>query len=610
MKWVSAVTKKWIVSVTGLLVIVACTMVLGASQTAHAAPGIAGNTPSSLKWLNRFYLVDSNGNNYQDTNTYDSNYTYNEQGDFPSADGAPCANQLVFTYNKPPRGGFPDDVANMRFFYSDATASGIPSAFTAKLRVCKWIQSGGGQMQPTYTESAPNINSNNGARRIVFYKDNAGNIINIPSGTSFTKKGTFAGIDRYFRDDETNDTSNSCPDVILAHTAQPTGQARSLWGIPGSSDVPGSAMLYAVTKDNELNGISESYQYVTAPNNISSSTCHIKADDINQAKGGTYQLASYGDNSYDSSFESSGPDKNGNPVRGGGKYGDDTFIILVGTVDNMPKNPDGTINGSPTGNGATNGSNKTNTPSCKGGSLGWLICPLVEGIQNAIQLLQKTMQAFLLVNPLPINSGPIYDSWNNIRNVANIVFVIAFFAIIFSQATSIGISNYGIKRLLPRLVLIAVFTNLSYFVCSFLVDFFNILGVGIMDLFAIVNGGSAGTVTVNDITAGISVGAIVAVITWAIASGAIVEIFPMLVTAFIAFLIMIVILVLRQAVLIFLVVLSPLAFVAGLLPGTQSWFKRWFDMFVALLVMYPLIMGLFAASFIASQILSAATAGS
>jgi hypothetical protein len=83
----------------------------------------------------------------------------------------------------------------------------------------------------------------------------------------------------------------------------------------------------------------------------------------------------------------------------------------------------------------------------------------------------------------------------------------------------------------------------------------------------------------------------------------------MIVTAFLAFLIMIVILILRQAVIIFLVVLSPLAFVAGLLPGTQNWFKRWFDTLSALLIMYPLIMGLFAAANIASQILSAATAG-
>jgi len=78
-----------------------------------------------------------------------------------------------------------------------------------------------------------------------------------------------------------------------------------------------------------------------------------------------------------------------------------------------------------------------------------------------------------------------------------------FFAIIFSQATSIGITNYGIKRLLPRLILIAIATNISYFICSVLIDAFNILGVGITSLFAAVNNGEAGAVTVTGTGAGL-----------------------------------------------------------------------------------------------------------
>lgn len=611
MKWVGAVTKKWIVSVTGVFVIAVASVILMTPHAAHADPhDVTGNTPSGLTWLNRFYIVDDKGNNYYDSDTYDGNYTYEEQGDFPQTSST-CANQIVFTYkllNQP--GSLADDISNMYFFYAHATDGGVPADYSMKVRLCTWIDSAGGQRQKVYQDdSAVSINSNNGARRIVFYKNDNNQIVNIPSGVTFSQKGTFAGIPRYFRDDELSDSNNSCPDVILVHTAQPTGSARQFMGVGGSSDVPDSSMLYAVTKDNSLNGISESYQYVTAPNNITETTCHIKADDVNQTKGGTYQIGYWRDNHYDGYFQSSGPDKNGNPIKGGGKYGDDTFIIFIGTTANMPKNPDGTINGNPTGNGGSGSSDKTDVASCKGGNLGWVLCPIIEGIQSAVGLLQQTMQAFLIVNPLPVNSGPIYDSWNNIRNIANIVFVIAFFAIIFSQATSIGISNYGIKRLLPRLVLIAIFTNLSYFVCSFLVDIFNIMGVGIIDLFAIVNNGSAGTVTVSDATSAVSAAAIIAVITWAIASGAIVEVFPMILTAFLAFLIMIAILILRQAIIIFLVILSPLAFVAGLLPGTQSWLKRWYDMFTILLVMYPLIMGLFAAANIASSILTATAGG-
>jgi hypothetical protein len=216
------------------------------------------------------------------------------------------------------------------------------------------------------------------------------------------------------------------------------------------------------------------------------------------------------------------------------------------------------------------------------------------------------MQAFLTVNPLPIGTGPIYDSWNNIRNLSNIAFVIAFFAIIFSQATSVGITNYGIKRLLPRLILIAIASNISYYVCSILIDIFNILGVGITSLFAAVNNGDAGGT--NATGAAIFSAGLVAGLAWALATGAIVEIFPLIIAAFFAFLITFLVLVLRQILIIFLIVVSPLAFVAGLLPGTQNWFKRWFDLFSTLLIMYPLIMGLFAAARLATAILSAAAA--
>ena len=82
-KRVGAVTKKWIISVTGLLVIAAFSAVLMAPQPAHADPhDPTGNTPNGLKWLNRYYIVDSHGNNYFDSDTYDNTYDYVEQGDF------------------------------------------------------------------------------------------------------------------------------------------------------------------------------------------------------------------------------------------------------------------------------------------------------------------------------------------------------------------------------------------------------------------------------------------------------------------------------------------------------------------------------------------------
>lgn len=605
-KWVGAVTKKWMLSVTGLLLVVFASVVLMA-HPGHAA--VTNNTPASAQWVNRYYIKDNLGNYYFDNNTYDNTYEYIEDTDLSGTTF--CPNHIIFTYNQGPRVPAPNDQTNEDFFYNDPSTTSISNLpnqlWSVKLQVCNMQNNSGGQTQPVITKEVNNfaVNSNSNARRITFYKDNANHIISIASAISFSQKGEFKGVPRYFRDDEVTDNTNSCPDVVMWHNAQPTGDGRSLFH-GTSNDIAGSAMLYAVTKDSNLAIPSRSYPYVSGANaNVAPDTCRLKSDDINASKGGAYAIAGYNTNADDSKFEAAGLDQNGNTVHGGGQYGTDSFIIFVGDVNNMKQDSAGAVVGTPTANNA----DKTTGATCKGGSLGWLICPLIEGIQKAIGLLQRVMQAFLLVNPLPISSGPIYDSWVNIRNIANILFVIAFFAIIFSQATSIGISNYGIKRLLPRLVVIAVATNLSYFICSFLIDIFNIMGVGVINLFAIINNGAAGTIDVNNTTSVIAGGGIVLAITWAITSGAIVEIFPLIAAAALAFVLMIVIMILRQAILIFLVVLSPIAFVAGLLPGTQEWLKRWFDMFIALLVMYPLIMGLFAAANIAAAVLSSASGG-
>jgi len=110
-----------------------------------------------------------------------------------------------------------------------------------------------------------------------------------------------------------------------------------------------------------------------------------------------------------------------------------------------------------------------------------------NAIQSAIVKLQDALQAFLTSTHYQLVQDPFTTHGTTFATSATLRLSLPFFAIIFSQATSIGITNYGIKRLLPRLILIAIATNISYFICSVLIDAFNILGVGITSLFAAVN---------------------------------------------------------------------------------------------------------------------------
>lgn len=244
-----------------------------------------------------------------------------------------------------------------------------------------------------------------------------------------------------------------------------------------------------------------------------------------------------------------------------------------------------------------------------------IICPLIGSFLGVMDWIVKNfIQPLLVINPLNTQDtsgapAPLYATWNNIRNLANLVFIIGFFVIIFSQATSIGISNYGIKRLLPRLIIIAIATNISYFICSFLIDMFNVFGTGAASLLVntvlsgnptITNGGDFigqifGGGPIGDMEGFLAEGLLAAPIMFGLFCFFLVAVLILIIAA--------VVIILRQIMIIFLVIASPLAFVAGLLPNTDRYLGQWMSMFLRLLAMYPIIMLLFAAGKVASTIL-------
>lgn len=254
----------------------------------------------------------------------------------------------------------------------------------------------------------------------------------------------------------------------------------------------------------------------------------------------------------------------------------------------------------------------TSTPSqtCEGGAMGWIICPIATTIQAATDVFySKIIIPFLTVSPLTSSRGdPIYSVWNNIRNVANIAFVLAFLAIIYSQATSMGLGNYGVKRLLPKMIIVVILTNISYFVCAALIDTFNILGAGIGGLMlgSLPPGGdnsiyvSTGSGLALIGGAAVGIGAL-------LASGSLLPaLFGLLVIGFVAILVAVIVLVVRQIAVITLVMLAPLAFVAWLLPNTEKWFNKWLSTMLKLLMMFPMIIAIFVGAKIFSAVITQA----
>ena len=238
--------------------------------------------------------------------------------------------------------------------------------------------------------------------------------------------------------------------------------------------------------------------------------------------------------------------------------------------------------------------NSTGT-SCDVQGIGWFICPVSNWLADGIDFMYSALQEFLKTKPLETtnqNSG-IYLAWVIMRNISNVAFIVAFLVIIYSQLTSVGISNYGVKKMIPRLVIAAVLVNLSFTICAILLDLSNIAGYAFQDAFMGIKN-TISTVGENTSTWTWSKVINIALSNGALAIGAVAfttELLPMLVPAAtlagLTLLLILLIMAARQALIIILIIISPLAFVCYLLPGTEKWFKKWRDSFLTMLVFFP-----------------------
>ena len=243
--------------------------------------------------------------------------------------------------------------------------------------------------------------------------------------------------------------------------------------------------------------------------------------------------------------------------------------------------------------------NSTST-SCDVQGIGWFICPVSNWLADGIDFMYSALQQFLKTKPLETtnqNSG-IYLAWVIMRNISNVAFIVAFLVIIYSQLTSVGISNYGVKKMIPRLVIAAVLVNLSFTICAILLDLSNIAGYAFQDAFMGIEntiatvGENTTTWTWSEIiSTALSNGALAVGAGYVVSIALTTELLPMLVPATVlaglTLLLILLIMAARQALIIILIIISPLAFVCYLLPGTEKWFKKWRDSFLTMLVFFP-----------------------
>lgn len=273
------------------------------------------------------------------------------------------------------------------------------------------------------------------------------------------------------------------------------------------------------------------------------------------------------------------------------------------------------------GAGDTGGDTQPTCEDSVDGGFGWLVCWIIDGADRLIGWMEGIIQSQLEVDTSFFTNEELKSAWTQVARISSGLLVIVGLAMVISTALGFSMFDaYTVKKVLPKLVIAAVFIWLSWGLVTTYVTIMNDVGKGIADLLfspfgnfsevdlgAIVGKATASSGGGSDaVFSGLLLGGMVAAV---LASGGVFAVLAALVPVIAFIAIGFVVLVFRQAIIIFLVVMAPLGIAAWILPNTEKIWKLWSGTLNKLLIMFPLFMGIFAAAKIFAWTTAGATGG-
>ncbi len=264
------------------------------------------------------------------------------------------------------------------------------------------------------------------------------------------------------------------------------------------------------------------------------------------------------------------------------------------------------------GEAALNPETSDGSLSCENsaGPFGWFLCVIISGLQSLVGgLYDNVIKPLLLTDALSTDT-PTYEAWKNFRIYGDVFLIIALLIIVFGESIGGGlIDAYTAKKVLPRLLIAAILINLSFYIVGVLVDIMNVIGNGLMALITTpfgltgdfsLNIGLGGATTMTGLLGAALVYAKVSLagqfLPWLF--------FCVLLPLALIMLAIVATVLLRAALITFLVIISPVAFALYCLPNTEKYFRQWWDMLFKTLLVYPIIAALFAMGKVSGHLLS------
>ena len=271
--------------------------------------------------------------------------------------------------------------------------------------------------------------------------------------------------------------------------------------------------------------------------------------------------------------------------------------------------------------------------------LAFFLCPWIIMLNGLASATVNLIERIFTVRIFMGQTGEVLQAVHQQATmVANILFVLVLLLIIISMITSVGLSNYHLKKMAPKIAIVAVTVNMSFFITGALVDLSNITGHSVKNMVAtaaragisaydcdrfvggiggdveeciefggpthaqMVEYNSQGALSDPDAlaygvagAAGVGTAAgTAAAVGGTAAVGSMFKLIAITLAVLAILLLINVIMIIilssvRIAILMGLVIVSPLAFVAIIFPnGGQKLFMRWFSEFGKLLLIFPM----------------------
>ena len=222
-----------------------------------------------------------------------------------------------------------------------------------------------------------------------------------------------------------------------------------------------------------------------------------------------------------------------------------------------------------------------------------IIGAIIASYVNLIGLLALQM-IHLLLKLASFNNfidfGPVVTGWTIIRDVVNMSFVVIL--LVIAVSTILNIEAYSYRRLLPKLVLMAVLINFSRTIAGLLIDVGQVFMLTFVNAFSAAAGGNfLSALRVNDLLS-LGVGGIFSldVSPQAIFASYILAAIAITVT-FIVLLTFVGILLFRILTLWFLIIFSPLAFALAAWPSAKAnkYYGEWWSRLTDNIIVGPIL---------------------